>query len=52
MIVQNHRAMAAFAVIVGLMGALAADCIAYGEPRSLSDGRLVAADRATLVVTT
>jgi hypothetical protein len=34
------------------MGALAAEWIAYGEPRSLSDGRRVAADRATLVVTT
>jgi sarcosine oxidase, subunit beta len=28
-----------------VMGALAADWIAYGEPRSLSDGRLVTADR-------
>jgi hypothetical protein len=27
------------------MGALAAEWIAYGEPRSLSDGRLVAPDR-------
>jgi len=30
-----------------VMGALAADWIAHGEARSLSDGRLVAADRAT-----
>jgi sarcosine oxidase subunit beta len=30
-----------------VMGALAADWIAYGEPRSLSDGRLVAPDRLT-----
>ena len=35
-----------------IMGALAAEWIADGEPRSLSDGRRVAADRATLVVTT
>jgi sarcosine oxidase, subunit beta len=33
-----------------IMGALAADWIAYGEPRSLSDGRLVAADREHLGV--
>jgi sarcosine oxidase, subunit beta len=31
-----------------IMGALAADWIAYGEPRSLSDGRLVAPDRASV----
>jgi sarcosine oxidase subunit beta len=30
-----------------IMGALAADWIAYGEPRSLPDGRLVAPDRLT-----
>ena len=35
-----------------IIGALAAEWIAYGEPRSLSDGRRVAADRATLVITT
>ena len=33
-----------------IMGALAADWIAYGEPRSLSDGRLVAPDREDLRV--
>ena len=33
-----------------IMGALAADWIAYGEPRSLSDGRLVAPDRESLVI--
>ena len=31
-----------------IMGALAADWIAFGEPRSLSDGRRVAPDRASL----
>jgi glycine/D-amino acid oxidase-like deaminating enzyme len=31
-----------------VMGALAADWIAYGEPRSMSDGRLVAPDRPSL----
>ena len=31
-----------------VMGALAADWIAHGEPRSLADGRLVAPDRASL----
>jgi sarcosine oxidase subunit beta len=31
-----------------VMGALAADWIAYGEPRSLSDGRLAAPDRKGL----
>jgi sarcosine oxidase subunit beta len=31
-----------------IMGALAADWIAYGEPRSMSDGRLVAPDRPSL----
>jgi sarcosine oxidase subunit beta len=34
-----------------VMGALAADWIAYGEPRSLSDGRLVAPDRAGVALT-
>jgi sarcosine oxidase subunit beta len=33
-----------------VMGSLAADWIAYGEPRSLSDGRGVAPERAGLVV--
>jgi sarcosine oxidase subunit beta len=33
-----------------IMGALAADWIAYGEPRSLSDGRLVAPDREGLAI--
>ena len=33
-----------------IMGALAADWIAYDEPRSLSDGRLVAPDRESLVI--
>ncbi len=32
-----------------IMGALAAEWIAYGEPRSLSDGRLVEPRRGTLV---
>jgi len=32
-----------------IMGALAADWIAHGEPRSLSDGRSVAPDRGALV---
>jgi sarcosine oxidase subunit beta len=31
-----------------VMGALAADWIAYGEPRSMSDGRQVAAGREGL----
>ena len=31
-----------------VMGALAADWIAFGEPRGLSDGRLVTADRDSL----
>ena len=31
-----------------IMGALAADWIAFGEPRSLSDGRRVAAEREGL----
>jgi glycine/D-amino acid oxidase-like deaminating enzyme len=34
-----------------IMGALAAEWIAYGEPRSLSDGRLVTPRRGTLVAT-
>jgi sarcosine oxidase subunit beta len=34
-----------------IMGGLAADWIAHGEPRSLSDGRLVAPDRETVVAT-
>jgi glycine/D-amino acid oxidase-like deaminating enzyme len=34
-----------------IMGALAADWIAYGEPRSLSDGRLVAPDRGGVAIT-
>jgi sarcosine oxidase, subunit beta len=34
-----------------IMGALAADWIAYGEPRSLSDGRRVAPDRKGVSVT-
>jgi sarcosine oxidase, subunit beta len=34
-----------------IMGALAADWIAYGAPRSLSDGAAVAPDRGTLVAT-
>ena len=33
-----------------IMGALATEWIAYGEPQSLSDGRLVAPDRRALVV--
>jgi glycine/D-amino acid oxidase-like deaminating enzyme len=33
-----------------VMGALAADWIAYGESRSLSDGRLVAPDRRSVAV--
>ena len=33
-----------------IMGALAAEWIAYDEPQSLSDGRLVAPDRRALVV--
>jgi sarcosine oxidase subunit beta len=33
-----------------IMGALAADWIAYGEPRSLSDGRLVAPDRGGVAI--
>ena len=35
-----------------IMGALTAEWIAYREPRSLSDGRRVAADRGSIVVTT
>ena len=34
-----------------IMGALAADWIAYGEPRSLSDGELVAAGRGSVAKT-
>jgi glycine/D-amino acid oxidase-like deaminating enzyme len=33
-----------------IMGTLAADWITYGEPRSLSDGRLVAPDRAGMAL--
>jgi sarcosine oxidase, subunit beta len=33
-----------------IMGALAADWIAYGEPRSLSDGRLVAPERESVAL--